>query len=132
MALGAEGVRCNQVKMRRLTLCCLLFLPLLLAATKERNWKAGKVAADSSISSSEYTSGDAKPHQSANDPHILIIQGDDKIYTAEERHAWNGWCLLIQGEEIKYSEDSRRLYVVDADGYKCKLDILKQESRSSP
>ena len=83
-------------------------------------------------SSSEYTSGDAKPHQSANDPHILIILGDDKIYTAEERHAWNGWCLLIQGEEIKYFQDSRRLYVVDADGYKCKLDILKQENRSSP
>jgi len=120
------------VKMKRLTLCCLIFLPLILAATKERNWKAGKVAADSSISSSEYTSGDAKPHQTANDPHILIIQGDDKIYTAEERHAWNGWCLLIQGEEIKYSQDSRRLYVVDADGYKCKLDILKQELRASP
>jgi len=117
--------------MRRLTFCSLLFLPLILAATKERNWKAGKVAADSSISSSEYTSADVKPHQSANDPHILIILGDDKIYTAEERHAWNGWCLLIQGEEIKYFQDSRRLYVVDADGYKCKLDILKQESRSS-
>ena len=115
--------------MRRLTLCCLIFLPLILAAAKERNWKAGKVAADSFINS---PSGAAKPHQTANDPDVVIIQGDDNVYTAEERHAWNSWCLLIQGEEIKYSQDRRRLYIVDADGYKCRLDILKQEKRSSP
>jgi hypothetical protein len=42
------------------------------------------------------------------------------------------WCLLIQGEEIKYSQDNRRLYVIDADGDRCKLDILKQEKRTSP
>jgi hypothetical protein len=118
--------------MRRLALCCLIFSPLIFAATKERNWKAGKVAADSSISSSEYTRGAAGPHHTTNDPHILIIRGDDNIYTAQERHAWNGWCLLIQGEEIRYSQDSRRLYIIDADGYKCRLDILKQEKRPSP
>lgn len=130
VARGALGVRCYQAKMRRLALCCLIFLPLILAATKDRNWKAGKVAADSSINRPEYASG--APHHTANDPNILIIRGDDYIYTAEERHAWNSWCLLIQGEEIKYSQDNRRLYVIDADGYKCRLDILKQEKRPSP
>jgi hypothetical protein len=117
--------------MKRLALCCLLFPPLIFGANKERNWKAGKVAGDSSISSSDYTNGPG-PHQTATDPHILLIQGDDNIYTAQERHAWNSWCLLIQGEEIKYSQDNRRLYVIDADGYKCRLDILKQEKRPLP
>ncbi len=118
--------------MRRLVLCCLLFPPLIFAATKERNWKAGKVAGDSSINISDYDLGAVEPHHSANDPHILLIQGDDNIYTAQERHAWNGWCLLIQGEEIKYSQENRRLYIIDADGYRCRLDILKQEKRPSP
>jgi len=116
--------------MRRVAICCLIFSPLIFAASKERNWKAGKLVADSSINSSEYTSG--PPHHTANDPNILIIRGDDYIYTAEERHAWNGWCLLIQGEGIKYFQESGRLYVIDADGYKCRLDILKQEKRPSP
>jgi hypothetical protein len=118
--------------MRRLALCCLIFPPLIFAATKERNWKPGKVAADSSISSGGYTNGLARPQHTANDPNILIIRGDDNIYTVEERHAWSGWCLLIQGEDIRYSEDNRRLYVVDAGGNKCRLDILKLEKRPSP
>jgi hypothetical protein len=118
--------------MRRLALCCLIFPSLIFAATKERNWKAGKVAGDSSISSSEYTNRVARPPHTTNDPHILIIRGNDNIYTAEERHAWNGWCLLIQGEDIRYSQDNRSLYVIDADGYKCRLDILKQEKRPLP
>jgi len=118
--------------MRRLALCCLLLPPLLFGTTKERNWKAGKVAGDSSITSSDYTKGTARLHHTANDPHILLIQGDDNIYTAQEKHPWNGWCLLIQGEEIKYSQDDRRLYIIDADGYKCRLDILKQEKRPLP
>ncbi len=90
------------------------------------------MAGDSSISSSDYTKGGPGARQTAIDPHILLIQGDDNIYTAQERHAWNSWCLLIQGEEIKYSQDNRRLYVIDADGYKCRLDIVKQEKRPLP
>jgi hypothetical protein len=118
--------------MRRLALCCLIFPPLIFAATKERNWKAGKVAADSSISSSEYTGGTSGGHLTWSDPDILVIQGSDDIYTAQEKHALDSWCLLIQGEQIHYSQDNHRLYVTDADGYKCRLDILKQEKRPSP
>lgn len=101
--------------MTRLALCCLL-LPLLISgATKEQNWKAAKVAGDSSITSSDYTKDAPGLHHTTNDPHVLLIQGEDNIYTAQERHPWNSWCLLIQGEEIKYSQDNRRLYVIDAD-----------------
>jgi hypothetical protein len=120
------------VKTKQLALCCLIFPPLIFAATKERDWKAGKVAADSSISSSEYASETVGRRLTSGDPYILVIQGSDYIYTALEKHAWDSWCLLIQGEEIHYSQDNRRLYVTDADGYKCRLDILKQEKRPSP
>jgi hypothetical protein len=117
------------MKMRQLLLCCLIFPPLIFGAASERNWKTGKVTADSTINS---PSGTAAPHPGANDPHILIIQGDDYIYTVEEKHAWNSWCLLIQGEEIKYALNNHSIDVVDADGYKCRLNILKQEKRPSP
>jgi hypothetical protein len=129
---GTEGVRCYQVKMRRLALCFLIFPALTLAATKERNWKSGKVAADSSITAIEYPDGAARPRHAAEDSYILVIRGDDSIYTAQEKHAWDGWCLLFRGEEIRYSQDNGKLYVTDADGSKCRLDILKQEKLSSP
>jgi hypothetical protein len=113
--------------MRSLALCCLLFPLLLNAATKERGWKTGKVTADSSIGAGEYTKG-----PTAVDPHILLIQGDDSLYTAREKHAWDGWCLLIQGEPIKYTLDNGKLFVIDADGQQCRLDILSQQKRPTP
>jgi hypothetical protein len=118
--------------MRQLALCCLIFPLLIFAAKKEQHWKTGKVVADSTISSSEYTKGATGPHRSTVDPHILIIRGDDYVYTAQEKSAWNGWCLLFQGEAIKYAQYNRSLYVVDADGDKCNLDIMSQEKRPSP
>jgi hypothetical protein len=118
--------------MKRLTLCCLLISQILFAGTKERNWKAGTVTADSSVTTAAYTSGAAGPQHIAEDTSILTIRGGDFIYTAQERHAWDGWCLLIQGEQIRYSQDNRKLDVIDADGGKCRLNILKQEKRSFP
>jgi hypothetical protein len=118
--------------MRRMALCCLTFPLVSFAATKETNWKTGQVAADSSISGSEYTREATGPHQTMVDPHILIIRGDDRIYTVQEKHAWDSWCLLIQGDEIKYVQKNRKLYVVDAEGKRCRLDILSEEKRPSP
>ncbi len=113
--------------MTRLVLCYLIFPCLMFAATTQRDWKAGKVAADSYISIPEYAK--SAPRHTADDPNIVIIRGGDYIYTAEERHAWSGWCLLIQGDEIKYFQDNHKLDIIDADGDKCRLDILKQEKR---
>ena len=77
----------------------------------------------------EFTKGETDPPYPMVDPHILVVQGDDYIYTVRETSAWNAWCLLIQSEVIKYAEDKRSLYVVDADGQKCRLDIMGQEKR---
>jgi hypothetical protein len=122
--------------MRPLALCCLLLPLLLCSATKERSWKTGKVTADSSIGAGEYTNGAPPPTPATPyariDPHILRIQSGNSTYTAREKHAWNGWCLLIQGEEIKYAVDGRTLFVVDADGQQCRLEILSQQERPTP
>ena len=115
--------------MRALAFCCLLFPLLLHAASQDPNWKSGRVTADSSISANQYM---PTAQHSAIDPHIVIIQGDDSIYTVREKHAWTGWCLLIQGETIKYAQDGQRLSIVDADGQKCQFDILIQQKRPSP
>lgn len=113
--------------MRPLALSSLLFPLLLCAATKELDWKAGKVTADSLISGNGYIQGPASRNR-AVDPHIVQIQGDNSLYTAGEKHAWNGWCLLIQGEQIKYAVEGQRLFVTDAGGQKCRLDILSQQN----
>jgi len=115
--------------MRRLAVCYLVFPLLIFAAKKEWNWKTGRVVTDSAIGSGAGITG---PHHGFVDPHSLTIRGDDTIYTVREKDPWTGWCLLIQGEEIKYALDNRRLYVADADGQKCKLDILSQQKPPSP
>jgi len=112
--------------MRSLAFCCLLFPLLLCAATKELDWKAGKVSADFLISANGYIPGPASRNR-AVDPHIVQIQGDNSLYTANEKHAWSGWCLLIQGDPIKYAIDGHRLFVTDAAGQKCPFEILSQE-----
>jgi hypothetical protein len=117
--------------MRPVVFCCLLFPLLLFAATKERNWKAGKVTADSSISGNEYLKGAASRNR-AVDPHVLQIQGDESLYTVREKHAWNGWCLLIQGDQIQYALEGQKLFVTDAGGHKCQFDIVSQENHPAP
>jgi hypothetical protein len=74
----------------------------------------------------------------------LIILGDDYAYTIEDatqrtdslragsllgtalanrKHG----CRFIVGEDIKYAQEKDRLYILDADGKECRLDILRQE-----
>jgi hypothetical protein len=113
--------------MRPLAILCLI-IPQMFAAQKERDWKTGTVTAHSSISS-EYTTGADGPHHNSVDRHILIVKGDNAVYTAEEKRAWDGWCLLIQSDQVKYAQDGRKLYVVDADGRRCTLDIVDQGKR---
>lgn len=36
-------------------------------------------------------------------------------------------CRFVVGDEIKYAQNKAKIYVFDADGRECKLDILRQE-----
>jgi hypothetical protein len=121
--------------MKRLVLCCLAFSLLIFAATKERDWKIGKLL-DSTASTRHVTVGPSSTTCSPspqivcpNTYHIevktnrLTILGDGYVYTAETKRN----NRFIVGDEIKYAQDKRSLYVLDADGKECRLDIVRQE-----
>lgn len=36
-------------------------------------------------------------------------------------------CRFVIGDDVRYSQDKSKLYVLDADGKECKLDILRQQ-----
>ena len=78
------------------------------------------------------------------DTNNLIVVGTDYIYTVQDSTRHGGGllttvlaalanrkrgCRFIVGDEIKYAQDKRSLYVLDADGKECKLDIVRQERR---
>jgi hypothetical protein len=112
--------------MKRSALCSLAFSLLIFSAKKDLDWKTGKVT-DPFAETGQDQRAIGRPDHSTGDPHIVTIQGTDSIYTVQERHAWNSWCLLIAGDEIKYAKDKRSLYLVDSTGAKCKFDLVKEE-----
>ena len=103
-------------------MCFLAYSLCMSAAKKERDWQTGKVI--DSVTSEPARGGAVKV-----DTHLVTIQGGDSVYTAQERPAWHGWCLLVIGDQVKYAPDQRRLYVLDSKGGACRLDIVRQEKR---
>ena len=117
--------------MKPLIPCFLAFSLLVFGMTKERAWKSGKIIdynngglALSNKSSAPTKSG---PYRNEGDAHLITLQGGDYTYIAYEKHAWNSWCLLVVGDEVKYAQDRKTLYLVDATGAKCRFDVVKTE-----
>jgi hypothetical protein len=143
--------------MRRLMLVTAgtvaIFLVLAQAATKDREWKTGKVL-DSATSKSILTTGAVTSGQAIGtatsttslqqvtirDTELMIV-GDQYLYIIEDYHRKGGpilvnalanrhhGCRFVVGEDIKYSQEKGDLHVLDADGKECKLPILRQERR---
>jgi hypothetical protein len=73
------------------------------------------------------------------DTNKLIVVGADYIYTVQDSTQHGGGllttalanrkhgCRFILGDDIKYAQDKRNLYVLDADGRECRLNIVRQE-----
>jgi hypothetical protein len=69
----------------------------------------------------------------------LAIVGKDYGYIIEDSRVTSGpllrraianhhhGCRFIVGDDVRYSQDKAKLYVMDADGKACKLDIVRQE-----
>jgi hypothetical protein len=93
---------------------------LTFAAKKDRDWKIGKLV-DSSLNGKQYVLNIPL------DINNLVIHGGDYLYTARQVMGRRSSCRLIVGDDIKYAQDKRALYVVDADGKECKLEIVRQE-----
>jgi hypothetical protein len=78
-------------------------------------------------------------HVTDND---IIIVGQDYMYNVEDSAASGGkpaialghaianrhhGCRFVVGEDVKFSQEKNKLYVIDADGKECKTEILRQE-----
>ena len=75
------------------------------------------------------------------DTNKLLVVGADYLYTVQDSTRRGGGllttalanrkhgCRFVVGDEIKYAQDKRILYALDADGKECKLDIVRQERR---
>jgi hypothetical protein len=107
----------------------------LMAADKARDWKPAKVLDSEKNESSKKTT--------------LIIQGDDYEYTIQDTSTHSvvappvaavaialanrgHGCRFIVNEDVKYAQepkDKTHLFILDADGKQCKVDILRQEKR---
>ena len=115
----------------RWMLGCLVSSLFLFAAKPERQWEPGKVG-DSVAAATQLGTepASAAPHHHIDyDPHVVVIQGRDFVYTAEERHAWHGWCMLIVGDQIKYAKDPQGLHVRDASGKECTFAVIDERKR---
>jgi len=103
--------------------CFLASAPLISAATKDRNWKTGKVA-------DSVTSGEGRDGRRADvDAHLITIRDGNATYILREKPAWHGECLFVIGESIQYAEDKGGMRVMDQQGTKCKLAILHPDTQ---
>jgi hypothetical protein len=83
-------------------------------------------------------------HVTDND---IIIVGQDYVFNIEDSVASGGkaaialghaianrhhGCRFVVGEDVKYSQEKNKLYVLDADGKECKAEILRQERIQKP
>jgi hypothetical protein len=122
---------------------------------KDRDWKTGKVL-DSATARSYVTTGiigtdggSATVTTGAIDETAILIAGGEYLYTvsdhvqkavgmptqgialraiANHKHG----CRLIINDQVKYAQEKTAMYVLDADGKECKMEIVRQERVEKP
>jgi hypothetical protein len=55
------------------------------------------------------------------------LTGNSNCRQSTVQDTQNKRCRYIVGDEIKYAQEKSILYVIDADGHECKVQIMKQE-----
>ena len=123
----------------RYSLWCFLAIALLSIgwAAKDRNWQIGKIA---DLQADQQPSpGKGVLNRSVNRESEVRIVGEIYEYIAYDSTTADAGllgrtlanrkhgCRFIVNDEVKYSQEKKTLYVLDADGKECKLDILRQE-----
>jgi hypothetical protein len=83
-------------------------------------------------------------HMNISDTELLIHCNEyDYVVERQTSRTWDGKpglvlasaiaslkqhsCRFVVGDDVRYAQNKRKLYVVDADGRECKLDIVRQE-----
>jgi len=122
--------------MKRVVFAAVIVSAASLGSQQGRNWQTGRVVR------SDTTTEDFV-HNGATGGGLLstvianrttektttrtVITGGKYAYTILDQQK-HGRRFII-GDDVKYAQDKRKLYVLDADGKECKLDIIRQERR---
>jgi len=148
-----------RISRRGSRLLVLVSLAVYVDAADTRDWKMGRVldstAAKTYVVSSATTTdteagtGETQVRNMAIQTTQLVIVGNQYAYLiddsvqkavgldlqgslrraiANRKHG----CRYIVGDSIQYAQEKSSLYVRDADGKECKLDIVRQERLQTP
>jgi hypothetical protein len=108
-------------------------------ATKDRKWETGKVA--DLQADQQPTTGPLLNSVTVKESAVRIVGADYEYIAYDSTSAQTGLltrtlanrkhgCRFIVNDEVRYAHEKSKLYVRDADGKECKLDILRQERLS--
>ncbi len=107
------------------------------------------VNATTQVSGQSTTVGGAQMHHTVFQDNHVLIKGDDYVYAVDDlslkavgmptygivgraianrKHG----CRMVVGDPIRYEQAKNKLFVQDADGKVCKLDIVRQERVVNP
>ena len=114
----------------------LALLSLTAAAGKDRDWQTGKVA--DLQADQQPTTGKPLNQVTVREAQVRIVGKEFEYLAYDSTSAQTGLltrtianrkhgCRFIVNDEVKYVQEKSKLYVRDADGKECKLDILRQE-----
>jgi len=114
-----------------LTLCCVS-----ISIAKDHEWQIGKVA--DLQADRQPTTGKPLNHVTVKEAQVRIVGKDYEYLAYDGTSAQSGLltrgianrkhgCRFIVNDDVKYAQEKSALYVIDADGKECKLDVLRQE-----
>jgi len=122
--------------MKPIALALVVLSAAGLGASKGRNWQTGKIA-DLQADQQPKT-GKLLNSVTVKESVVRIIGTDYEYLAYDGTSAQTGLltrslanrkhgCRFIVNDEVKYAQEKSKMYVRDADGKECKLDILRQE-----
>jgi hypothetical protein len=119
----------------RATLAIALIV-CLNAASKDRQWQIGRIV--DLQADQQPTTGKVLNRVTVKESEVRITGKEYEYLVYDSTSPETGLasravanrkhgCRFIVNDDVKYVQTKNKLYVIDADGKECKLDILRQE-----
>jgi hypothetical protein len=114
----------------------VLALTLAAAVAKDHAWQIGKIA--DLQADQQPTTGKVLNRVTVKESEVRITGKEYEYLVYDSTSPETGLasravanrkhgCRFIVNDDVKYVQTKNKLYVIDADGKECKLDILRQE-----
>jgi hypothetical protein len=113
-----------------------LFALACIVFAKDRDWQTGKIA--DLQANQQPATGKPLNRVIVREAEVRIIGKDYEYLAYDGTSAQTGLltrtlanrkhgCRFIVNDDVRYAQEKSKIYVLDADGKECKLDILRQE-----